>query len=196
MLFMGEEWSEPAPFLYFVSHGDPELCAAVQKGRKEEFAAFHAQGEAPDPVSEDTFLQSKLQWQLLNETPHQSMLNYYKALISLRKSQPALYNLDRKNLHVETDEEKNLLVLHRWTNEQHLICVMNFSKRQQSFMPPSNVQRWQKVFDSASPEWLGPQSAPAHISGGAPGSSAVTMQPESIVIYADSHSPLTIHHSK
>ena len=53
MLFMGEEWSEPNPFLYFVSHTDPDLCDAVCKGRKEEFKAFHVEddkNEFPDPV--------------------------------------------------------------------------------------------------------------------------------------------------
>ncbi|RYY61327.1 MAG: malto-oligosyltrehalose trehalohydrolase, partial [Chitinophagaceae bacterium] len=60
MLWMGEEWGEQNPFLYFVSHTDPELAIAVREGRKKEFAAFHAQGEAPDPVSEETFLRSKL----------------------------------------------------------------------------------------------------------------------------------------
>ncbi len=46
MLFMGEEYAEPNPFLYFVSHTDPDLVEAVRKGRKAEFAAFHALGEA------------------------------------------------------------------------------------------------------------------------------------------------------
>src|SRR5919107_136884 len=52
MLFMGEEWSEPNPFLYFVSHTDPELAEAVRKGRREEFKAFHEdsdENEVPDP---------------------------------------------------------------------------------------------------------------------------------------------------
>ena len=32
MLFMGEEYGETAPFLYFVSHGDPGLVEAVRAG--------------------------------------------------------------------------------------------------------------------------------------------------------------------
>ena len=39
MLFMGEEWSEPNPFLYFVSHTDPELAEQSER-RKAEFASF------------------------------------------------------------------------------------------------------------------------------------------------------------
>ncbi|HTM92145.1 MAG TPA: malto-oligosyltrehalose trehalohydrolase, partial [Flavisolibacter sp.] len=86
MLFMGEEWSEPNAFLYFVSHTDKDLSEAVRKGRKKEFAAFHIQGEAPDPVSEESFLRSKIQWNLIEEGEHKIMLQYYKALIQLRKT--------------------------------------------------------------------------------------------------------------
>ena len=40
LLFMGEEYGETAPFLYFISHSDPALIEAVRKGRKEEFKEF------------------------------------------------------------------------------------------------------------------------------------------------------------
>ncbi len=49
LLFMGEEYGEEAPFTYFVSHSDPELIQAVRKGRKQEFEAFHYDGEPPIP---------------------------------------------------------------------------------------------------------------------------------------------------
>ncbi len=37
MLFMGEEYGEPARFQFFVSHTDPDLIEAVRNGRKQEF---------------------------------------------------------------------------------------------------------------------------------------------------------------
>src|SRR5207249_8191552 len=40
LLFMGEEYGETAPFLYFTSHGDPELVEAVRRGRKSLFDLF------------------------------------------------------------------------------------------------------------------------------------------------------------
>ena len=40
LLFMGEEYGETAPFLYFVSHGDPTLVDAVREGRRKEFDAI------------------------------------------------------------------------------------------------------------------------------------------------------------
>ena len=54
LLFMGEEYAEPAPFLYFVSHSDPALVEAVRRGRRDEFAAFAGRGEVPDPQAVET----------------------------------------------------------------------------------------------------------------------------------------------
>ena len=187
MLFMGEEWSEPNPFLYFVSHTDPVLADAVRKGRKEEFAAFHeahpGKGEAPDPMAMETFLRSRLQWQIINDEPHRTMLEYYRSLIELRKSQPVFSKPDRKQLHIESDEANKTISLQRWTNQQQAICFMNFSNRKQFITPPSDVKEWKLIFDSASHQWKGPQMAPPQISGGKPGNTMLELQPESIVIY-------------
>ena len=60
LLFMGQEYGESSPFLYFVSHSDPELVEAVREGRKKEFTDFEAEGNYIDPQSEETFNSSKL----------------------------------------------------------------------------------------------------------------------------------------
>ncbi|MFP5212185.1 MAG: malto-oligosyltrehalose trehalohydrolase, partial [Acidobacteriota bacterium] len=54
LIFMGQEYGEEAPFLYFISHTDAELVAAVQRGRKEEFKGFGWKEEPPNPFSEET----------------------------------------------------------------------------------------------------------------------------------------------
>lgn len=180
MLFMGEEYSEPHPFLYFVSHTDPELAKAVCEGRKAEFSAFHSVGEAPDPGAESTFNESKLQWELVEQEPHGTMFRYYQALIALRKQHPVLKNTDRKQLDVNVGGNNQILVLHRWQKEQHLICLMNFSKEQQTVTLPDHITQWEKLLDSASPEWGGPQSADDSVQSGA----TITLQPESLLIYA------------
>ena len=41
LLFMGEEYGETAPFLYFVSHQDPALVEAVRQGRRERIRTLH-----------------------------------------------------------------------------------------------------------------------------------------------------------
>jgi len=181
MLFMGEEYSEPHPFLYFVSHTDPELAEAVRKGRKAEFAAFHAQGEAPDPMAEETFQESKLQWELLQQEPHLTMFQYYQNLISLRKAQPALYHLNRQQLAVKFNEEIKTLVLQRWHENQEVVCLLNFSVVPQTVTLPTSENEWQLLLNSADPKWHGPAAAHVSVFSGAD----VTLQPESILIYSN-----------
>jgi maltooligosyltrehalose trehalohydrolase len=182
MLFMGEEWGESNPFLYFVSHTDSDLAEAVRKGRKEEFGAFHAEGEAPDPTDEETFQKSKLQWELLKQESHLAIFTYYQALIALRKQNPVLNALERYNLQVESDEEKQVLILHRWHKNQKIYCFMNFSKEEQQIDFPENTERWKKIFDSADSKWKGPGASPESISA----SSSISIHPESLLIYSNS----------
>lgn len=180
LLFMGEEWSATTPFQYFVSHSDPKLVKAVRKGRKAEFAAFHAQGEAPDPQAEATFLNSKLNWQEADQSPHHQMLDYYRTLIDLRKQLPALNKLNRKQLNVAVSEHEQTLLLERWNGQQQVCCLMNFSGRQQQFCLREG-HNWQKVLDSAGVKWNGPgASAEAE-------NLKVMVQPQSIIIYANNY---------
>ncbi|WP_407429096.1 malto-oligosyltrehalose trehalohydrolase [Arcticibacter sp.] len=155
MLFMGEEWSETNPFLYFVSHTDPQLAEAVRKGRKAEFADFHASGEAPDPMSTDTFENSRLQWNLLNEPAHQAMFMYYKALIDLRKQHPVFKKADRKNLEVTFHEEQNTLMLHRWQENEHAVCLLNFSDSIRQISLPDLERSWTTLLFSGDKKWNG-----------------------------------------
>ena len=63
MLFMGEEYGEPAPFQFFSNHIDPDIAEATRTGRRQEFARFAAFGDAneiPDPEDPATFERSKL----------------------------------------------------------------------------------------------------------------------------------------
>jgi maltooligosyltrehalose trehalohydrolase len=62
MLFMGEEYGEPAPFQFFTDHIDEEIAIATREGRRREFSAFadFSGDEVPDPQDEGTFGASKL----------------------------------------------------------------------------------------------------------------------------------------
>ena len=188
MLFMGEEWSEPAPFQYFVSHTDKDLAEAVRKGRKAEFEAFHAEGKAPDPMSEETFLHSKLQWHLLDKAHHQTMRDYYKTLIQLRKDLPTLRHLDRQNVKVEADEGTQTLVLHRWQSHQQVACCLNFSEAVQRVNLPDGPDVWFLVLASADKQWGGPATPDAT----AKGKTDVWLPPQSATIYLSTEAKLKV----
>ncbi len=173
MLFMGEEWGEPNPFLYFVSHTDAELAEAVRKGRKEEFKAFHAEGEAPDPMAEESFKGSKLQWSLTDSGRHKDLLNYYRALIRLRKEDPALAQPDRSAVRVQIDEEKQVIQLHRGP----VVCLLNFSSGAQEVdLPHDSIK---PIFHSADAQWSGPAASPVALTG-----TALRLYPTSLLILA------------
>ena len=155
LIFMGEEYAEDAPFLYFVSHTDPELLAVVESGRKKDFEAFHLEGEFIDPFSHDTFHKCQLNWDKRQEGKHQVMLELYQHLIQLRRTIPALKQLDKQNLETSLIEEDKLICLHRWTQDSQIYCIMNFSKKDITFKatPPSG--NWQKTLDSSDTKWIG-----------------------------------------
>ena len=178
MLFMGEEWGESNPFLYFVSHSDPALVEAVRQGRKAEFAAFQTTLDAPDPQDEQTFERSKLQWSLLTQEPHQVLFHYYQTLLALRK-QSVLRSPDRKSLTVVVDEERQTLMLHRLHDQQRVVCLLNFSPEIQYIPLPETTAHWKKVLDSADPIWLGPVAAPTVLGSNEP----VAVQAVSILVY-------------
>src|SRR5690606_10334961 len=123
LLFMGEEYGEENPFLYFISHSDEKLIEAVQKGRKEEFSSFKWSGKIPDPFNFDTFNKSKLEWKKLSEQKHKTLYDFYRNLIRLRKSLPALENFDRENLDVSIAEDGKVIHLSRWNGVDSAFAV-------------------------------------------------------------------------
>jgi maltooligosyltrehalose trehalohydrolase len=90
LLFMGEEYGETSPFLYFIDHGDPDLVTAVREGRQREFAAIGQLAPPSDPQAEETFVRSRLNWTLRNEGHGAQLLSLYRDLIALRREEPAL----------------------------------------------------------------------------------------------------------
>ncbi|MEH2144011.1 malto-oligosyltrehalose trehalohydrolase [Nostoc sp.] len=179
LLFMGEEYGETAPFIYFVSHSDPDLIQAVRAGRKQEFEAFHYANDPPDPESAETFLKSKLNWQLRNEGKHKVLWNWYRQLINLRKTHPALLNQDRNFIQATSDKQKELVIVRRWCESTELIFVMNFNSSAMTVNLPIGHNA-HKLLDSADTSWSGPGSEAAeHLSVG----QEVKIKPTSIVLY-------------
>ena len=159
LLFMGEEYGEPAPFPYFISHGDPNLIEAVRSGRKKEFAAFQWQHEPPDPQDGQTFLKTKLKRGLCGEEPHRFLYEFYRALIRLRKTDPVLKKLNKEKQELIALEEPKILIQRRWDEEEERIAVYHFGRKTASVEFPFPGGEWLKVIDSSEQKWGGPGSA-------------------------------------
>ncbi|MEW6584595.1 MAG: malto-oligosyltrehalose trehalohydrolase [Nitrospirota bacterium] len=153
LLFMGEEYGEEAPFLYFVSHGDPDLVEAVRKGRKEEFRSFRWKEEPPDPQSEEAFLNSKIHWSKRNIGTHRILKDFYRQIIFLRRDVPALSNLDKKALEVTASGET--LIVKRWKGTDRILCIFNIADRDTNVKIRLPRGEWNKLLDSSDMRWSG-----------------------------------------
>ena len=154
LLFMGEEYGEPAPFLYHTSHTDPDLHDAVIKGRNDEFAAFRDQGEPPDPQAEETFLASKLNQHLVSEGMHARLYRWYSELLRLRKTHPALRALSKQATVVEFTEESRTVLVRRLSHEEQILMVLNFGPATEVpvYLPRGE---WSVLLDSCAPIYGG-----------------------------------------
>lgn len=155
LLFMGEEYGERDPFLYFTSYMDRNLAETVRKGRKEEFTRFDWQGEPPDPQSVSTFKKSKINWQQRHEGLGKKILEYYKNLIRLRKTIPAIRHAYINQTKRLTSEDELLLFVNGRRGNCAVTIVANFNKHDSKYEFPSGGGSFVKVLDSADPAWAG-----------------------------------------
>lgn len=85
LLFMGEEYGETNPFLFFTDfHGD--LARAVREGRAKEFTGHAGHDETvPDPNDVNTFTRSRLNWDRLTAEEGSVWLPLTRNLLALRR---------------------------------------------------------------------------------------------------------------
>jgi maltooligosyltrehalose trehalohydrolase len=119
LLFMGEEFGADSPFLFFCDfHG--ELAAAVTQGRRNEFAHFRkfnaaeVRDQIPDPNAEQTYLQSKLDWDSVHSEGHAKWLHFYRDLLSLRQRVVVPHLRGASKARIQSCEDKSRGVLIGW----------------------------------------------------------------------------------
>ncbi len=182
LIFMGEEYGEVAPFLYFVSHSDPGLIEAVRRGRREEFASFAWRGEAPDPQNEATFQSSKLDPGLAEGGNHAALLGFYRELLRLRRTLPPLRTRSRRSLRVTRSDAHQTVTLHRWRRGHSVIAGFYFGRQAGEVPLDLPAGSWRLVLDSAQPGWGGPGSTiPKTVEGGR--AIVATVAPRSVTVF-------------
>jgi maltooligosyltrehalose trehalohydrolase len=148
LLFMGEEYGETAPFQYFVSHGDEVLLEAVRRGRREEFAAFGWEVDAPDPAAAETRDRCVLEPELRRSGRHAALHRLYQLLLRLRPEIAA----------TEPDESlafeaSRVLLVRRAEQAWFAFCFADGERQLTLPIPPG---RWLRRVASADAEWEGP----------------------------------------
>ncbi len=120
LIFQGEEWASERPFLYFVDHENKDLAQAVSEGRRREcLVQGYTLQEVPNPSAYDTFRRSQIDFDEPKRGEHAATLEFYRALIRLRKERPEWTS---PSIRVSYDEDACVLAMERDSS----VLVVNF----------------------------------------------------------------------
>jgi maltooligosyltrehalose trehalohydrolase len=155
LLFMGEEYGEDRPFLYFTDCGDPDLASAVRAGRKEELKAFGWEREPPDPLDAGTFAASKIEWEKRRTGRGKVLCDYFRRMFSLRRQIACLALPDNCRLQVYASEADRLIGARRWNEGISVLWLGNLEGAAKPLTIPVPEGSWIKVLDSSDAMWGG-----------------------------------------
>lgn len=155
LLFMGEEYGETAPFLYFISHSDPALAKAVSEGRRKEFSFESGKDGLPDPLDEKSFICSKLDIDMSVRGQHAMLHAFYRRLIQLRTELPALRNTTKEDMETCSFASEKALFLRQRCVSGEAFSLYNFGQAglKKELLLPQGL--WDGEIDSSSVQWGG-----------------------------------------
>ncbi len=161
LLFMGEEYGEPNPFLYMTDHSDAALVAAVRAGRRADFGHrdWEAEDAAPDPQADETLARSRVQIGLhlddtLEMAEHQGLHAAYRTLIALRRQFPVITDPDAERTVIALEAER-ILRLHARSSEGETFAILHFADGPAALDLPWPAGEWTRRFDASEARFSG-----------------------------------------
>jgi maltooligosyltrehalose trehalohydrolase len=146
LLFMGQEYGETRPFLYFTSHEDATVAKAVWRGRRAEYASYMVSDDCPNPQALETFLHSTLEWACLDDVPHRFIFDLHRELLALRRRTRCLSNCRMDLTTVAVSEDPPWLVVERNDPDGTAAFIAcNFSTQPVSLPPLDTTRPWRRV---------------------------------------------------
>ncbi len=158
LLFMGEEYAEESPFLYFAEYSNPFLIEEVRKGRCKVFNKVGLTGTQQDPFSIKTFNKSKLNWRTRTNRNNKRMLKFYKHLLKLRAMLPAISSLDKSKMDISILDKTHVMEMKRWDDIHSMLFLFNLNNVDVTIKLKASSGKWRKVFSSAEKVFGGPGS--------------------------------------
>jgi maltooligosyltrehalose trehalohydrolase len=189
MLFMGQEYAAPNPFLYFADH-EPELARLVREGRARFLTEFMSladpamQAALADPGSTETVERCRLDLSQRHRTPHAEALALHRDLLRLRREDPAFRAQRERGLDgavlgprafvlryfVDGGEDRLLLV--------NLDVPLSLHGMPEPLLAPPAGSGWRLGWSSEDPRYGGGGTPDAARRGLlAPGAAAVVLLP-------------------
>ncbi|HWB70697.1 MAG TPA: malto-oligosyltrehalose trehalohydrolase [Egibacteraceae bacterium] len=179
LLFMGEEYGETNPFLYFTSHPEPELAEAVRAGRRDEFARFAAfAADVPDPQDPATLGRSTLERSRARTPEGRARRALWADLLMLRRQQPALANGRRDLVEVLAAGDETLLLARRDPTSPPLLVAANLGDAVVALPAPAG-DGWAPLLDTGHARSGGAGAAARHD----PAGRALRVGPRSAVLW-------------
>lgn len=184
LLFMGEEYGELHPFLYFTEHVDPDLVEAVRAGRKAEFPEWEWGEAAPDPQDVAAFEQSKLDLTLHEQGEHRALHTFYRELLTWRRRLPVLSDPTACR-DVSLWEEERVIMLRAGREDEPLgdvFAILSFAQAETQVTVPLPAGNWVKRLDAGDSRFLGAgEHTPSSLSS--PGSVDLTLAPLAVLLF-------------
>ena len=166
LLFMGEEWAESAPFLYFTDFPDAALGRAVTDGRRREFRQAGWTGPMHGPQEKASFFNSKIHPERRHEWPGREIWDWYRSLVAVRRSfrHFAAGQVGAPPMgDITVRDENGILTVERAIDGKRTALLLNFSRSGgTAFVHEGN---WDVLADSHFPRVTKEESThiiPAH----------------------------------
>ncbi len=139
LLFMGEEYAERNPFLYFCSFDDAHLIEAVRQGRRKEFEslAFAWDREISDPQSPATFATSRLDWRWEGDPLQAGLRRLYHDLLTARRNLKMLTDFTSTSARLESPFGEAMLLCVQHGRLPGATVFANLSNKPLEFVPPT-----------------------------------------------------------
>ena len=154
LLFMGEEYADPSPFLFFTSHTDPDLARAVTEGRRREFAAFTSfAGELPDPQDPATFERSTLDRSVRGTGEHGALERCYRDLLRLRRALPLIADPRAEDVAPTLVPGREAILLRRRGGGEQIVVALNAESQAVTAVVADALGPWHVRFDSTDPAY-------------------------------------------
>jgi maltooligosyltrehalose trehalohydrolase len=154
LLFMGEEYGEERPFLFFSDLGDPELIAAVRKGREEEFPDLNRGIAARDPFDPATRDACVPDHEAAGREPGRTLRGFYRTCLRLRRELPSLTPGPRAQVEVGAPHPDVISVERRCGTCRTVLLLNPMPRPVPEVALPRG--RWRTVLMSAATCWRGP----------------------------------------